>query len=146
MTNFIANKTIYLKKGTILISLILLLSSFTQNAFYVGSKGVHSLFAFLFGFFVVMGTGISWLANPLLISSWLLVYKNTRYSQYLSIFAVLLSLSFLLLTKVVTNEGGYPNTISSYGAGYWLWFSSCIVNCIGIFIIRKLEEKVYEIQ
>lgn len=146
MTNYKDNKTIYLKKGTILISLLLLLSSFTQSAFCVGSKEIESLFAFLFGFFVVMETGISWLANPLLICSWLLIYKNTRHSQYLSILAVLLSLSFLLLTKVVTNEGGYPNTISSYGTGYWLWLSSCVVNCIGIYIIRKFEVKVYEIQ
>lgn len=139
------NNTINLKTGTILLSLILLLSSFTQTAFYTGSKEVESLFAFLFGLFIATDTGFSWLANPLLIYSWIFLYKNTKRSLYLSISAILFAFSFLLLSKVATNEGGTPSTISAYGTGYWLWLSSCIVNCIGIYIVRKVEAKVYEV-
>jgi hypothetical protein len=87
---------------------------------------------------VFLGSGISWLANPFLFLSWLLLFKKTKYSQYCSILAVLFSSSFLMLRSVVTNEGEVPRGIVTYDTGYWLWLASCIANCIGIFILRTV--------
>ena len=143
--NIFTNEQIQkIKNGTLILSVLLFLASFTQVAFYKVSVDspteINSLFAFLFGFFVIAGNGFSWLANPFIIISWTLTYKDPKKSLNFSLIAFLLSLSFLLTKKVATNEGGTPTEIISYGIGYWLWLSSCIVNLIGNLILKKISQ------
>lgn len=129
-----------------LISFLLLASSLTQSAYYVEgsgeSVGSFSLVAFLLGWVVMLGAGISWLANPILFFSWITMLRRKRKAAIiLSILAVAFALSFLLFDEVVANEGGGKRDIVGYGAGYWLWLSSCGVNLIGNLALNALNNK-----
>ncbi|WNM20358.1 hypothetical protein [Flavobacterium capsici] len=147
MIKNIKNKIPYIKIVLIIISFYMLVMSLFHNAFYIGKpeapEEVASLYAFLFGWISILFiTGIPWLANLFLFFSWLLLLFKSNLSLYSSILAVLFSLSFLLFETVVTNEGGVSRKIIGYGTGYWLWLSTCIVNCIGIFIIKVIDNKI----
>jgi hypothetical protein len=128
------------KRSTISISALLLLLSLTQNAYYVTgmeeSAGSLGLLAFLLGWMDVFGAGISWLANPILLFSWLLLGAgNFKASLIAGIAAVVFSLSFMLFDEIIANEGGGKSEILAYGTGYWLWLSSCGINLIGNLIL-----------
>ena len=96
------------------------------------------------------GAAISWMANPLLLASWLLLGKKLKAAMFLSIFATLLSLSFLLFDGIVDNEGGQPHKIISYKAGYWLWAGSCICMMVGTYALmlrhntRRRAERLHQ--
>ncbi len=138
-------KNRHLKISIVSISSILLLLSLTQNAYYIAgmeeSIGSFGLIAFLIGWMGLSGAGISWLANPILITSWfILIFGKPKLSRILSVFALLFSLSFLLFTEIVANEGGGKKEIIAYDSGYWLWLSSCGLNLIGNLIVYVREE------
>lgn len=98
--------------------------------------------AFLIGWMVMLGggAGISWLANPLLIVSWILLDKNRKLAWLFAFLAVIFSLSFLSFDRVLENEAGHYGIVQSVGAGYWLWVSSCIVTFLSTVLI-KLNRK-----
>lgn len=104
---------------------------------------------FLLGWFAMIkgGAGISWLANPLLFAAWIKLKKNLKASMFLSMFAALISLSFLLFDSIIDNENGQEKEIISYRAGYWLWVTSGVVMLVGTYTLmlrhntRKLHEK-----
>ncbi|NJB82800.1 hypothetical protein [Wenyingzhuangia aestuarii] len=142
----IVKKRIF-KRITFLLSLILFLTSLSQNTFLVTngreSIGSFGLMAFLFGWMNIYGAGISWIANPLLLSSWITLFtKKWKLPMILSFLAMLFSLSFLLFHEVVTNEGGGKSRIIAYDFGYKLWLSSCIINFFGNLIIHSAEVKI----
>ena len=147
MINLSERKIKHYKIAVIAISALVLLSALTHTAFYIGTtekpEEVASLYAYLFGWLVVLGSGISWLANPFLLYSWIALFTNQRRAEWYSILAILLALSFLMLKEVVANEAGLSRTIVSYGNGYWLWLSSLVINCIGIFLTRIAARKAY---
>jgi|GEM_PF-640050 len=137
-----------LKRITFLISLILFLASLSQNAFFVTnmreSIGSFGLIAFLLGWMNIYGAGISWIANPLLLTSWITLFsKKWKSPMILSFFAVLFSLSFLLFHEISTNEGGSKSKIIAYDFGYRLWLASCTINFIGNLIIHSGEVKTF---
>jgi glucan phosphoethanolaminetransferase (alkaline phosphatase superfamily) len=133
----------------ITMSVVLLVLSFTQTPFkMVKDEGEiqYSLLLFLFGwvgiFFGSFST-ISWLANPLLVFSWISSTKNNGISIFASVFSTLLALFFLGVKEMV---GGSETPSSSQlvviGAGYWLWLSSIIVFTIGTFVINMLQNNI----
>ena len=117
----------------------MLLISLTQNAYFTTgmneSVGSFGLVAFLFGWMGLSGAGVSWLANPLLIISWILLFRNSKVSLILSGLALFFAFSFLGFKEVIVNEGGGKSEIIAYGNGYWLWLSSCGLNLMGNLII-----------
>lgn len=122
-------------------SLLLLLFSLTGHAYYVegtgDSVGSFGLVAFLLGWVNMLEAGIAWLANPILLLSWILLFnRRIKASLVLGIVALLFSLSFLLFDEVVANEGGGKREIVGYGRGYWLWVSSCVVNLLGSLVVN----------
>ncbi|MFK7049096.1 hypothetical protein FLACOL_01838 [Flavobacterium columnare] len=142
------NKHQNLKILIVSLSLILLLMSLTQNAYYIAemkdSIGSFGLTSFLLGWFDIFGPGISWLANPLLIISWIvLIFKNSKISLYLSFMAVVFSLSFLFFKEIIVNEAGEKSEIIVYGNGYWLWLSSCVLNFFGNIIVCYKLKKIH---
>ena len=141
------NKNRNLKKLIVSLSATLFLISLTQDTYYISemkdSVGSFGLISFLLGWLDIFGPGISWLANPLLIISWfVLIYKNPKISLYLSFIAVVFSLSFLLFKDIIENEGGGKSEIIAYGNGYWLWLSSCFLNFFGNLIIYSKEKNI----
>ena len=126
---------------TISLSILMLLASLTQNTYYLGdheeSVGSFGLIAFLLGWMGVFGAGISWLANPFLILSWgLLIFGKLKKSLISSVLALLFSLSFMLFSDIIANEGGGHKDITAYDIGYYLWVSSCGINFLGNLILN----------
>ncbi len=76
-----------------------------------------------------------WLANPILLLSWILIAASLVNKSYglkvaavsTSGLALIVATSFLLPVSIVDNEGGVPVSIMSRGAGYWLWFVSILI-------------------
>ncbi len=124
-----------LKNIFLRISIALFVTSLTQKCYCTTSTCSDSIMVFLLGWFAMIsgGAGISWVANPLVIFAWMKLKKNLKLSMFLSVFAMLMSLSFLLFGSIVDNENNQQNPIISYCAGYWLWLSSTVVMVIGTF-------------
>ncbi|WP_160164131.1 hypothetical protein [Nafulsella turpanensis] len=92
----------------------------------------------------VGGAFICWLANPLLILSWLVFYKgNTKVPLVLSCLSTILAFSFLIFEEIMINEAGHYGAITGYGVGYWLWSLSSLIMVLGslltIFNGRRTE-------
>ena len=126
-----------LKKYIFIASISLFIISLTQKCYCTTSECGDSIMAFLLGWAALLsgGAGISWLANPLLFASWILLRKNLKLSMFLSVAAALLSLSFLLFDTVIANEAGQKHQIIAYKLGYWLWMGSNLVMLLGTFVL-----------
>lgn len=116
------------------------------NAYYVTgmetSIGSLSLVALLTGWLATLSAsvaGISWLANPFLILSWIYIDKNIRISLATSTAALLFSILFLFADTIVVNENNNCENIISYGAGYYLWLASCCVIFLGSIFLQNHE-------
>lgn len=127
--------TIYLSVGVFVLAL-------TQKCYCTTASCGDSIMALLSGTigFFFGGAALTWLANPLLIISWILSEKNKRVSLLFSGIAVLISVSFLLFNKVISDEAGNYSEIISYKLGYWLWVLSSSVMFIGNLIYRFIGE------
>lgn len=84
----------------------------------------------------------SWLANPLLIVSWVLFGMNKRGGMILALMASLISLSFLFCHTIMEDEAGNTGTIQNLSTGYWLWVASCFVTYVGALVGRMNNRKV----
>lgn len=102
-----------------------------------------SLEAFLMGGFAMLtgGAAITWLANPLLFITWILLVRNKKSARFFSLAASVISSSFLLFQTIIENEAGQHNPIIKIGIGYWLWLSSCLTTFLGSLAIRILKHK-----
>ena len=131
---------------TISVSIILLSIALTQDAYYTGKKedsiGSGGIFAFLLGWMNITAAGISWLANPALIISYIKHAKGKlKHALYFAIAALVFSLSFLLFNEIIVNESGSKSLITGYGPGYWFWLASIIADLAGI-VIALVREKL----
>lgn len=126
-----------------LVSLILLILSFTQTSYRTdySDPTANDSIGFLDFSIGWMGIfelpyGIPWFANPLLIIAWALTFRNKRITPIiLSFLASIFSASFLLFHVIPANEGGGTANIIAIGIGYWLWLASCITYFIGTVIM-----------
>ena len=100
----------------------------------------------LVGWLVVLtgGAAISWMANPFLIISWILLTKNKKAAWVFSFTASVFSISFLRFSVMIADEAGNYTAILSIEPGYWLWLSSCLTTFIGSLIIRIVKAKTYK--
>lgn len=131
-------------------SITLYLLSLTQETFCASSDCSIGWFTLIIGFFgniFFMGFHsfaiFTWLANPLLIISWIVLKKNKKLSLTLSILAFLLSFSFLFFNKILVNESGNLSTIKEYKIGYWFWLSSSLIMMIGNLYCYKDLKKYF---
>ncbi|WP_073553053.1 hypothetical protein [Elizabethkingia meningoseptica] len=136
-------------KIILIISIGLFVLSLTQTAVFMNKGGddnyMLSIACLLLGWAEVFEGGIAWLANPLLFISWILfLIKQTRITAFISLAALLLSLSYLSASTITIDEGGNKADIISYGAGYYLWVLSSLslfIGCIWIIISGKKTNK-----
>jgi hypothetical protein len=128
-------------------SIILYIISMTQVGYYDNhgdGNGMVGIVLLLLGWMLIFsgGTGIVWLANPILWYSWA-VRSNLKNSFWSSFAAFLIALVFL--TGVVTDGStsihmdlpttSYDTKIIKYGLGYRLWLLSTAVWFIGNFYL-----------
>lgn len=157
------------KKLTKLIAIIgvtLFIASLTQKCYCLGDQCGDSIAAFLFGWLGVLlelghvatfimekvqgqdtifnneiGVTISWLANPLIIISFVTLRFCPKTTIVISILSTVLILSFLLFRYVIANEAGHYYEITSYKMGYYLWLSSSLTILTGsIYLTTKLTD------
>jgi hypothetical protein len=132
-------------KWIINTSLGLFLLSLTQAAYCVEGVCQRSwagISLFLFG---ILGpftsfAGLTWLANPALIISWISFYKNRKISFLSSAFACCFALLFLFCTQIREDEGGFLHTISGYRLGYWLWLTSSLTMLSGNIYLLSAKQ------
>ena len=85
------------------------------------------------------GACFTWIANPLLIISWITFYKKPKLSLLTSIFAAILSISFLFFKNILYDNEGHYRQISYVFSGYYLWVCSVI-----IILAFNLTENYFE--
>jgi len=107
-----------------------------------------SMEALLIGWLAMLtgGAAITWLANPLLIVTWILLIKNKKSAWLFGLAAFIISVSFLKFKVVIEDEAGHYNSISKIGLGYWLWLTSCGVTFVGSLTIRILKYRSSSLQ
>jgi len=123
------------KTFTVVTSAILFMCSLTQIAFHIKDSdhiGQYSIGCLLFGWLAIPGPGILWLANPLLLFSWIALFKNIKKAFVYSTAAFALAICFIFFRKIKLYNVMGESDILSLGLGYWLWVSSCFTNLIGI--------------
>ena len=125
------NQLSYMSNQLLILSIFLFLVSLSMKAFCTSLICFHSLKVLISGSFCVFigGTSLIWMANPLLWASWLF-NKHSTLSLSLSILAFIVALSFLFFDKIITNEGGIPEKITQFKAGYWFWLLSITMNVV----------------
>jgi hypothetical protein len=125
------------------VSIIVFVISLTQNTYCTSSGSCEDSpgwLVLLIGTVGVIfgGACLSWLANPFIIFSWIF-FKKIKYSFIFSLLAVIDSASFLLFSKIISDEAGNYSEIIHHHTGYWLWLSSMFVMLMGN-IIRLLNK------
>ena len=130
------------KKIFLFISIGLYLISLTQKSYCTPGtceyfSGLLSLIFGWIGILMLHIPAFPWLANPILLASWVLFKKKPKTSNILSIIAFILMLSFLLVDEIIDNEGGTTAKVISYGLGYWLWVLSSLIMIAGNLIFKK---------
>lgn len=129
-------------KVTRVISIGVFLFSLTQQSFCTDNfcgTSIMDLFSGAIGIFLG-GAALTWLANPLILMSWITYKKNPKLSLKCGALAFLISVSFLFFNKIVSDEAGNCRKIISYQLGYWLWVLSALVMFAGIslsFLFNK---------
>lgn len=126
-----------IKITTLATGIGLLLLSLTQKCYCTTDTCGDSLAVFIMGAFGIFagGAALCWLANPLLLLSWVFI-KNNKQSTLFSLAAVCISISFLFFNKIIDDEAGHYKTIVGYQIGYWLWLGSSLITLTGNLLIR----------
>ncbi len=137
-----------LKLFLLIISLIFLFYSLTQECYTINGQpsiGSFGFVAFIMGLMNNSATWFCWLANPFFILTCIFVFNKEKLALLFGFTAFICSLSFYLLDEVVINEAGTIGKIDSYLLGYWLWFVGITVmflTALLSYIIKKDNRKV----
>lgn len=128
-------KIIY--RALIITSIILFIASLTQESYTVNggaSIGSFGLIALLLGWMNASLSILCWLANPCFILT-LVFLKSKKTALVLSSLAFILSISFLFIDQVLSNEAGHTGRVDGYLSGYWLWVGSHFL----LFLVMALK-------
>jgi len=109
------------------------------NCFCTYKGCVPSVDALVLGWVELFEGDFAWLANPLLIVSWILLGMNKKGGMVPALLASLLSLSFLFYHNIMEDEAGNMGAIKNLSIGYWLWVASCVVTYLGILVCRVIN-------
>jgi hypothetical protein len=85
----------------------------------------------------------TWLANPGVFVTWLLVFASTEANKFrlrnraiaFGMISFFLAALFWLFGLVVDNEGGVATRVISFEMGYWLWLTSMMCACASAFLL-----------
>jgi hypothetical protein len=75
----------------------------------------------------------AWVANPIIVVTWLLYLRDGRPSALIfAVVALGLTLSFLRAETAPYPELVDLSPVISYGTGYWLWVASAAIMVVGV--------------
>ena len=131
------------KTIVLIISLGLFVISLFNICFCTDTNCRTSIEALLIGWLAMLtgGAAISWLANPFLMTAWILLTKNKKLAWVFALIALFFSATFLNFKVIIQNEAGHYNAITRIGLGYWLWLASCGTTFIGSLTFRLLQHR-----
>jgi len=90
-----------------------------------GPATAHSLLVLAIGWLGIGYQVHEWLANPLLLLAWILMFaRNYKGAAITALAATLVAASFLLRENIVISEAPTYGRVLGYHAGYWLWLAS----------------------
>ncbi len=126
-------------KLTIALSLLCLVTSFFQPAFYIDREDrgawADGTMLFFLGWMSFLGgnfvAALIWLANPLYIVSIVLTIKGKKAGLYLALLSSLVAAGFSFLGTIITDEAGHYSKITSLEPGYILWLTSILILTAG---------------
>lgn len=129
------------KSIILILSAALFVLSLFNFCFCTVNNCRTSIEALLIGWIAMLtgGAAISWLANPFLITAWILLTNNKKSAWVFALIAVFFSATFLNFKVVIQNEAGQYAAITRVGLGYWLWLTSCTTTFIGCLTLRWLQ-------
>jgi len=115
------------------LSIALFAAALTQPAFYWGDPGdrapgaVSAFILLLEGWRGLPAGYLEWLANPLLVATWLAAAFERRVPSLVGAgVATLLMLVFPARGSALVLHSGMTQHLASLGAGYWLWLGSAL--------------------
>jgi hypothetical protein len=126
----------WLNRST-MFSVVIFVAAMTQPAFYQNRAAepvTHAIWLLLSGFMGILIGYFEWIANPLLLYSWISARKKRVVPALLTaLLAIAFILSFLSVKKMdwpgmATDT--HPD-VQGYAAGYWLWLASAGVMVVG---------------
>jgi len=135
-----------IKIVVLVIAILLFVISLTQPAYYINRKDydgwANSFDLLIFGWSGVLygGAASAWLANPLIILSWLFFFKERGGSVVTSVLALFFSASFLFFDTVISSEKPDYSIITARKAGYWIWLASIAFFFISATITYYVEK------
>ena len=131
-----------LKRGLLILSLLLFVASLTQPAFYIDredydawSNGFGLLVSGWAGALATDGGATAWFANPLILLAWILFSKFEKTATVLAIGAAAFAISFLSVEQVISSEAPTYSKITEIKLGYWLWLYSICTFAAGLLVL-----------
>ena len=131
-----------MKRRTVVVigSVLLFVASLTQDAYYLAGDNsgasAASWLLLLIGWMGLFYGIVAWVANPLLVISWMLCLRDELRAAFIvSAAALLVALSFLLHSTIVASEAPTYEAVTGYGPGYWLWLASMLIMTAGTLIL-----------
>ena len=124
------------RKMQVAMLMLIYLASLPFNGFCYGETHCWAGVGILaFGFLgLMMDAQISWLANLLIVPTWLLLLVDSKASNRASamcgIAALLVGNAFLLQGVNTSEAGGLLEDVTSLGMGYWLWIGSIALSTL----------------
>ena len=141
-----------LRKRVFLLSLLIFLIALSQPAFYIDRVDYDGwsspIGLILVGWLPILageGSAIAWLANPLIIVSWVSLFKMEKISFWTSLASIAFALSFLFVDEIMSSEAPTYSKVTEIKLGYWLWVSSMVTFSLGalyLAITKKSQDLV----
>jgi len=131
------------RKRLFIVSLVIFVICLTQHAFFIDRSDYDGwsspIGLILVGWLPLLSgeaSALSWLANPLLLFSWISLFKLPKATLWTSLAALLLGLSFLSVEEIMSSEAPTYSKVTEIKAGYWLWLLSMLVLVIGVVYLE----------
>ena len=82
---------------------------------------------------------LSWLANPILLASWM-IHPKHAISMGIAALPAVLCLLPLVIGRVVVDDTSSPHPITHFHAGYGCWVLACWVNLASLLVSHRRTE------
>lgn len=131
--------------GIIGVSFLLFVASLCLDCFFIAGSNPRAwslgIGLLLMGWAGIFGGVFAWLANPLLLLTWVaLAIRPVRWVAFVTgLMASSFALSFLLHERILADEGGGTSLITGYGPGYYCWVGAMVVAWLGSVVIILLR-------